>query len=170
MLLSDGSVTRHLQLLTDLRIEVECLEQEEIHSMDGVPEAVELIPGPHVQRQVFLKNSATQDKLVYATSWWSKEEMDKYMKETNAPIWVNLQSRRAELYRSIERISLGNNEQLAKAFETEQGQPMWGRYYVFYHEGRPLTVIYEVFSNRLDEYLGSNAPMNRVRGLKRFAK
>jgi hypothetical protein len=66
--------------------------------------------------QVFLKNAATQEKLVYATSWWAKDDMDRYIKETKAPIWVNLMAKRAELYRSIERIYLGDNEQLAKAF------------------------------------------------------
>ena len=32
--------------------------------------------------------------------------------------------------------------------------PFWGRQYVFWHGGKPLTVIYEVFSPRLQEYLG----------------
>eukprot|EP00959_Pyramimonas_sp_CCMP1952_P293671 6141881-Pyramimonas_sp.AAC.1 len=41
--------------------------------------------------QVYLSNSETGEKLVYAVSWWSKAEMDKYMKEMDAPIWVNLQ-------------------------------------------------------------------------------
>ena len=32
--------------------------------------------------------------------------------------------------------------------------PFWGRQYFFWHDGRPLTLIYEVFSPRLQQYLG----------------
>ena len=33
--------------------------------------------------------------------------------------------------------------------------PYWGREYLFWHEKRPLTVIEEVFSPRLQQFLGS---------------
>lgn len=32
--------------------------------------------------------------------------------------------------------------------------PYWGRHYVFWHNGKPLTLIYEVFSTALEQYLG----------------
>jgi chorismate--pyruvate lyase len=32
--------------------------------------------------------------------------------------------------------------------------PFWARHYTFYVKGRPLTLIYEVFSNALEAYLG----------------
>jgi len=32
--------------------------------------------------------------------------------------------------------------------------PFWGRHYTFWHDGEPLTLIYEAFSNRLTQYLG----------------
>ena len=32
--------------------------------------------------------------------------------------------------------------------------PFWGRHYVFWHNGKPLTLIYEVFSTALEQYLG----------------
>jgi len=35
--------------------------------------------------------------------------------------------------------------------------PFWARHYLFYHNGRPLTLIYEVFSPNLDEWLGDSA-------------
>jgi len=162
MLLSDGSVTRHLQLLTDITIQVECLEQADVAGHEDLPEAVALIPGPLVQRQVYLVNSATQERLVYAASWWSKEDLRRYMRESEAPIWVNLQAKRAELYRSIERVYLGHHPVLDHEFDA-QGEPLWGRHYVFFHEGRPLTVIYEVFSNSLEEYLGPSS-----KSLRRF--
>ena len=53
MLLSDGSVTRHLQLMADLRVQVECLEMCSIGvERAGLPPQAQLIPGPLVQRQV----------------------------------------------------------------------------------------------------------------------
>ena len=35
----------------------------------------------------------------------------------------------------------------------EQG-PFWGRQYIFWHDAKPLTLIYEVFSPRLQRLLG----------------
>lgn len=32
--------------------------------------------------------------------------------------------------------------------------PYWGRQYLFWHGGRPLTLIHEVFSPHLAKYLG----------------
>jgi chorismate lyase len=41
---------------------------------------------------------------------------------------------------------------LESAFE--QSKPFWGRHYLFWHHGKPLTLIYEVFSPYLTKYLG----------------
>ncbi len=49
---------------------------------------------------------------------------------------------------------LGNQPELEEAFGCPG--PFWGRYYLFWKGGRPLTLIYEVFSHSLDAYLGSN--------------
>ena len=35
-----------------------------------------------------------------------------------------------------------------------QPGPFWGRQYIFWHDGRPLTLIYEVFSPVLQQLLG----------------
>ena len=32
--------------------------------------------------------------------------------------------------------------------------PFWGRYYIFWHGGKPLTVIQEVFSPGMDRWIG----------------
>eukprot|EP00854_Cymbomonas_tetramitiformis_P005123 gene5123-6232_t len=156
LLLSDGSVTRHLQLMTDISVKVDCFDQREIKGLQGVPESVSLIPGPHIQRQVYLLNSVTQQPLVYAVSWWSAPEMKEYMQEMSQPIWVNLAARKAELFREVQRVYLGNSPELEAQFDSEG--PFWARHYIFWHEGRPLTVIYEVFSNALEEYLGASRP------------
>ncbi|GAQ89143.1 hypothetical protein KFL_004910010, partial [Klebsormidium nitens] len=52
MLLSDGSVTRHLQLLTGTKTAADCFEMRHVgHSTQGLPAGTELIEGPRVQRQ-----------------------------------------------------------------------------------------------------------------------
>ncbi|GFR46140.1 hypothetical protein Agub_g7666 [Astrephomene gubernaculifera] len=56
LLLSDGSVTRHLQLLSGSPVTVECLSMRNVGwSTEGLPPGTELIPGPRVQRQVLLR-------------------------------------------------------------------------------------------------------------------
>ena len=39
--------------------------------------------------------------------------------------------------------------------------PFWGRQYLFWHEGRPLTLIHEIFSPALQRYLGPINPSTR---------
>ena len=54
MLLSDGSVTRHLQLLTGFSVSVDCLQMENIGAAsDQPPASARTLRGPLVQRQVF---------------------------------------------------------------------------------------------------------------------
>jgi chorismate lyase len=56
------------------------------------------------------------------------------------------------LYRDVQGIYSGDSPALATAFG-ESG-PFWGRHYLFWHHGQPLTLIYEVFSPYLQQYLG----------------
>ncbi|KAL4419142.1 hypothetical protein ABPG77_002655 [Micractinium sp. CCAP 211/92] len=155
ILLSDGSVTRHLQLMTNQRVEVECLEQRNIgHEREGLPAAAALIEGPLVQRQVLLHIPDPHSKAyVYASSWWSAATIDEYLRDRSQPIWVSLSQGRTELYREILQLELGHCPYLEGCFQAEG--PFWGRQYLFWHGGKPLTLIYEVFSTSLEEFLGS---------------
>ena len=55
MLLSDGSVTRHLELITGNLVTADCLEMREIgHALLGTPPSTALVPGPRLRRQVGL--------------------------------------------------------------------------------------------------------------------
>mmetsp|Transcript_968 Transcript_968/g.2909 ORF Transcript_968/g.2909 Transcript_968/m.2909 type:complete len:245 (+) Transcript_968:106-840(+) len=168
MLLSEGSVTRHLELLFGKPgVQVDCFEMKDVgpFSMDKTPCTCE-IPGldmaeegyQTVRRQVYLMQDGAEP-LVYAVSFWRKDAVDEYLKDKQLPIWSSLRAERRELYREIVDVQLGYSAPLEAAFGC-QG-PLWGRTYVFWHDSKPLTIIYEVFSNKLDRFLGPSSDDER---------
>jgi chorismate lyase len=153
LLLGDGSPTRHLKLLTGEPIEVDVIDMSLIgKNHDNAPPEIDAVPAPRLRRQVWLKTSSGQ-RLAYATSWWDALHVDEYLQNRSLPIWESLSRLHTELYRDIQGIYLGNSRALELAFG-EKG-PFWGRHYIFWHNGQPLTLIYEVFSPYLKRYLGN---------------
>ncbi|GAB4136558.1 MAG: chorismate lyase [Cyanobacteria bacterium J069] len=152
LLLGDGSPTRHLQLLTGEPTEVDVIDMSLV-GMDGdyAPEQISVVPGPRVRRQVWLRTASGQ-RLAYATSWWNAEHVDEYLQNRSLGIWVNLTRLRTELYRDVQGIYFGHSPNLELAFG--EAGPFWGRHYLFWHHGHPITLIYEVFSPSLKQYLG----------------
>jgi len=156
LLLGDGSPTRHLQLLTGEPTEVDVIDMSPVgHDPDGAPQLIQTVPGPRLRRQVWLRTASGQ-RLAYATSWWEASHVDEYLQNRSLPIWASLAKLRTELYRDVRGICCGESEVLEQALG-ERG-PFWGRHYLFWHNGQPLTLIYEVFSPYLSRYLG---PMSR---------
>jgi chorismate lyase len=152
LLLGDGSPTRHLRLLTSETIEVDVIDMSLIgDDLDNAPLGIEKIPSPRLRRQVWLKTASGQI-LAYATSWWEASHVDEYLQNRNLPIWESLSRLHTELYRDIQGIYYGESEALEAGFK-EKGA-FWGRHYLFWHSGKPLTLIYEVFSPYLSKYLG----------------
>lgn len=152
LLLGDGSPTRHLQLLTGEPTEVDVIDMSLVgDDADGAPQQIIAVPGPRLRRQVWLRTASGQ-RLAYATSWWEASHVDEYLHNKSLPIWASLARLRTELYRDVQGIYLGDSAILESAFE--QSGPFWGRHYLFWHHGKPLTLIYEVFSPYLTKYLG----------------
>lgn len=152
LLLGDGSPTRHLQLLTGKSIEVDLIDMSPIGmEPDGAPELMQVVPGPRIRRQVWLRKASGQ-RLAYACSWWEASHVDEYLQNRSIPIWASLERLRTELYRDVQGIYYGHSA----ALEAEFGYkgPFWGRHYLFWHHRQPLTLIYEVFSPYLTKYLG----------------
>ena len=152
LLLGDGSPTRHLRLLTGEAIAVDVIDMCAIGAQnDGAPDIVRAVQPPRIRRQVWLRTASGQ-RLAYAVSWWEAARIEEYFQDRSLPIWDNLTRLHAELYRDIQGICYGRCAALETAFQ-EEG-PFWGRYYLFWHDRHPLTLIYEVFSPHLREYLG----------------
>ncbi|MEI6444369.1 MAG: chorismate lyase [Nostocales cyanobacterium ELA583] len=153
LLLGDGSPTRHVQLLTGEPTEVDVIDMSAIGmSSDHAPTMMQMLPGPRVRRQVWVRTASGQ-RLYYAASWWEASHVDEYLQNKSLPIWASLARLRTELYRDVQGIYYGNSEALESGFQ-EKG-PFWGRHYLFWHHGQPLTLIYEVFSPFLTKYLGA---------------
>lgn len=153
LLLGDGSPTRQVQMLTGEPTEVDVIDMSVVGmDLDGAPDIIQAIAGPRLRRQVWVRTASGQ-RLLYATSWWEASHVDEYLQNRAIPIWASLTQLRTELYRDVQGIHYGNSEALEKGFN--QKSPFWGRHYLFWHNGKPLTLIYEVFSPYLTKYLGA---------------
>ena len=151
LLLGDGSPTRHLQSLTGRAVQVQVIAMEADHETDAEapPEVDELDP-PLVRRQVWLR--CGEQTLAWAESWWNQQMAEQHLQERNQPIWTSLTANRAELYREVDGLALVEAPWLEPGFQ--RAGPYWSRHYRFFRGGRELTVIREVFSPLLEQWLG----------------
>jgi chorismate lyase len=139
-------------LLTGEPTEVDVIDMSAIGmDKDHAPAHIQVVPGPRLRRQVWLRTASGQ-RLAYATSWWEASHVDEYLQNRSLPIWASLARLRTELYRDVQGVYYGHSAALERAFG-EVG-PFWGRHYLFWHHGQPLTLIYEVFSPYIQKYLG----------------
>lgn len=59
----------------------------------------------------------------------------------------------------VQYVYHGHNQHIEELLQCKG--PFWGRQYFFWHDGRPLTLIYEVFSPRLEQFLGPSVIVNQ---------
>ena len=151
MLLGDGSPTRHLQLLTGHEVSVKVISMEIENSLSkSTPKEVNEIEPPFIRRQVWLQ--CGDKTLAWAESWWNIDEAKHHLKNKNQPIWRSLTQGRSELFREVDGLALANAKWLESTFERKG--PFWTRHYRFFRNGKELTVIREVFSPELENWLG----------------
>ncbi|RQM21483.1 hypothetical protein B5M09_008544 [Aphanomyces astaci] len=129
-------------------------------SLDNAPVDIAEIREPRHRRQVWLRN-AKGERLGYASSWWSSGDINSiFGQDRTFPIGSSIKDNKKELFRDMKSIFHGHSP----ALEAEFGHkgPFWGRWYLFRQGGKPLTLIYEVFSPGLCKYLGPiDAPLPR---------
>nr|YP_002049026.1 hypothetical protein PCC_0375 [Paulinella chromatophora]ACB42816.1 hypothetical protein PCC_0375 [Paulinella chromatophora] len=150
LLLGDGGLTHHFQLITGETVAIDLLAMEQQESQHTDPiEIAELII-PIIRRQVWLL--CGKEKLAWAESWWNQEQAEQNLPDKDIPIWNSLIKGKVELFREVTGLALVNALWLEQTFNC-QG-PFWSRHYRFFKDGNELTVIREVFSPALEEGLG----------------
>ncbi len=154
MLLGDGSPTRHLRLLTGYEVDIKLIAMENESSPNvNTPLEVKELKPPLIRRQVWL--TCNSQIYAWAESWWNYQEAEKHLQHKEQPIWKSLTQGRSELFREVDGLALVNADWLENAF-AECG-PFWSRHYRFFRQERELTVIREVFSPKLEKWLGPTA-------------
>jgi len=158
-LLGNGSPTRLLQLLTQSAIAVEVIATELLgEDPDYAPTEINLIAAPRVRRQIWLKTAKTDEILAYAVSWWHKDDLANFLPQPHLPVGTNLQNQRLELFRDLRGIYRGSCPELVGIFSAENAtEPLsqhlyWGRHYLLWHGGKPITLIYEIFNPAIAKY------------------
>ncbi|RLN89343.1 hypothetical protein BBJ28_00014444 [Nothophytophthora sp. Chile5] len=121
------------------------------NSADDAPPEMAAIAAPRCRRQVWLRN-ARGERLGYAASWINEADVGAVFKDTKIPIGSNILRNKTELFRDMKSVFCGESAELEEAFGMPG--PFWGRSYLFWNGGRPVTFIYEVFSPALEKYMG----------------
>lgn len=151
-LFGNGSPTHHLALLTGSPTAVDVIGMEAIgEDGDGAPVHIDAIATPRSRRQVWLRNDRNE-RLGYAVSWIHDADIEMVFRNQKLPIGKNILQNKTELFRDMKRVYCVHSPELAKAFG--HPGPFWGRSYLFWRGGRPVTFIYEVFSPTLEQYMG----------------
>jgi chorismate lyase len=155
LLLGDGSPTRHLELLSGSPVEVELIAMgADPGAGPGAPVEIHDLSAPLLRRQVWLRCGGTT--LAWAESWWNQQEAETHLQQRERPIWQSLTHNRAELFREVDGLARVEAPWLAQRFG--HPGPFWSRHYRFFRQGRPLTVIREVFAPALEAWLGPATP------------
>jgi len=156
MLLGDGSPTRHLELLTGYEVQIKLIGMENDENPEpgkSAPIEINELQFPLIKRQVWL--TCNGQTLAWAESWWNKQEADFHLNNKEQPIWKSLTQGRSELFREVDGLALVNDAWLESEFGC-QG-PFWSRHYRFFRNEKELTVIREVFSSTLEQWIGKSA-------------
>lgn len=156
LLLSDGYTTRNLRILSRSKITSCVISSVEVQvpSISRYPSLtldLKRMGSVLEQRQVLLTSVDSSDPLLYAISWWDPKQLKFFLPNPDLPIGESLSQQNLETYRDIKGVYLGISKRLEHLFGYPE--PFWARYYLLWWNQQPLTLIYEVFSPRLGEYL-----------------
>ena len=122
LLLGDGSPTRHLQLLTRDRTEVDVIDMAPVGmDLDGAPDIIRVVPGPRLRRQVWVRTASGQEltaQYVICTVPLGVLRTGGIQLEPPLP---------AETEAALGRLGVGRLEKLWLEFDAVSGEVRWRR-------------------------------------------
>nr|YP_010336448.1 hypothetical protein MW428_pgp044 [Goniotrichopsis reniformis]UNJ14854.1 hypothetical protein [Goniotrichopsis reniformis] len=147
LIFSDGSLTRHLQIILGdyINIELENTALAQLNDYHGNLLYTK-IDYPQISRQIWLVTEKN-GKVVYANSIWNENILRKYFKDPNIPIGNWLIESELDIFRKIYKVEYVHYYDLEKHFGYKG--PFWSRYYFLIHKGDILASINEIFSSRI---------------------
>ena len=150
LLLTDGSVTTLLEVLTGKPVVVKTLVQQVVKADAETAAALDLEDGDSVNyRVVILKNDDEDQALIYAESYTPVARLQKEFRhdlmKADIPIGRIMAQQHIESRREIRRIETVRNEELSDLFGVPPHVPLLSRTYDIISHGMVLIRIIETF-------------------------
>jgi beta-ribofuranosylaminobenzene 5'-phosphate synthase len=150
LLMTDGSVTTLLEVLTGKPVIVTTLLQQIVKADTERAADLDIAEGDNVNyRIVVLKNEDDDQPLIYAESYTPIARLHKEFRhdlmKADIPIGRIMAQRKIESRREIRRIETTINEELSDLFGVAHGTPMLSRTYDIIRHGMILIRITETF-------------------------
>jgi len=150
LLVTDGSVTTLLEVLTGKPIVVRALLQQVVEADAERASALDVEEGDNLNyRVVVLKNDDDDQPLIYAESYTPIARLQKEFRhdlmKADIPIGRIMNQRKIESRREIRRIETLVNEELSELFGVARNQPLLSRTYDIISHDMVLMQITETF-------------------------
>ncbi|HXY87895.1 MAG TPA: chorismate pyruvate-lyase family protein [Candidatus Acidoferrales bacterium] len=160
ILLTDGSITTLLEVITAKPVTVSTLVQKIVKADNEIAELLEIEEGDSINyRVVTLRNVDSAKPLIYAESYTPISRLLKEFKydlmKADIPIGKIMQERKIESRREIEKIEMIFNDEYSEIFDVSYHIPMLSRTYNIISNNMVLIRIIETFP--LTSFLRFNA-------------
>ena len=163
LLVTDGSVTTLLEVLTGKPIGVTTLLQQVVEADAERARVLDVEEGDELNyRVVVLKNDDDDQPLIYAESYTPiarlQEEFRDDLMKADIPIGRIMNQRKIESRREIRRIETICNEELNELFGVAQNVPLLSRTYDIISHDTVLIRITETFPSTLFAHTSMEMP------------
>jgi beta-ribofuranosylaminobenzene 5'-phosphate synthase len=150
LLMTDGSVTTLLEVLTGKPVVVTTLLQQVVKADTDKAADLDVAEGDNINyRVVVLKNEGDDRPLIYAESYTPIARLQKEFRhdlmKADIPIGRIMAQRKIESRREIRHIATTLNEELSDLFDVAHDIPMLSRTYDIISHGMVLIRITEMF-------------------------
>ena len=150
LLMTDGSVTTLLEVITGKPVVVTTLLQQVVEADAERASALDVEEGDNINyRVVVLKNDDNHQPLIYAESYTPiarlKKEFRHDLMKADIPIGRIMNQRKIESRREIRRIEIVCNEEVSELFGVAQNVPLLSRTYDIISHDTVLIRITETF-------------------------